>query len=443
MNGHAPVAPTTMKPHDCGCGCGGSCGCDSRCCDLECLVRPNFYCGQMLTDADMTALVDWTRTRLALSRYRDGWGVACGLHVTCGRARSRAGCCDDEGPAVYVNPGYAVDCCGNDLVVCEPVRVDLSGICRPDDDPCAPAKAPPKNQPAGTQAADGGLGKGCWDRLSEGIFAVDLYLRYHEDLGHGQRPLLGGPCGHDTGCEYGRVLERPCVHAELAPLPTDDRTPDDVRRREFKERLQATVKEIRNALQRGATGLRDYLRRHPPTRFCFLEDLYCCLRELEGTTNKADKPQLDEIRDRLPFWLLVDWLVQQLDCECGSCRPDTGVPIARVHLRKSGDQPPTCSVLFIEDSTPYRRLLARDECAPRAIDETDLRRYLWLPRQQAEPILRERNIAAAERVGEAEAFKHLAEGEYFAAADRSDLQAVFVRDPGGVDRLAAFTSGKK
>ena len=64
MNRHASAAPTTMKPpHDCGCGCGGWCGCDTRCCDLECLVRPNFFCGQLLTDADITALVDWTRSR--------------------------------------------------------------------------------------------------------------------------------------------------------------------------------------------------------------------------------------------------------------------------------------------------------------------------------------------------------------------------------------------
>jgi hypothetical protein len=437
MNGHAPVAPTTMKPRDC--SCGGSCSCDSRCCDLECLVRPNFYCGQLLTDADMTALVDWTRTRLALSRYRDGWGVVCGLHVTCARPGSRAGCCDDDGTIVYVNPGYAVDCCGNDLVVCEPLPVDLSRICRPDDDPCAPGAAA-KDSPGKQQApADDGRGKGCWDRLSEGVFAVDLYLRYHEDLGHGQRPLLGARCGQDTGCEYGRVLERPCVHAELAPLPTTDQTPGDARRQEFKARLQATVKEISDALQRGAAGLRDYLRRHPPTRFCFLDDLYCCLRDLEGTSTKADKQQLQEVRERLQFWLLYDWLVTQLDCECGSCRPDTGVPLARIYLRRSGDVLPVCRVNFIDDSPPYRRLLARDECAPPPIDETDLRRYLYLPRPQAEPILKQHNIATAKRVGEAEAYKHLAEGEYFAAADWSDLRAVFVRDPGGVDRLAAFT----
>jgi hypothetical protein len=78
-----------------------------------------------------------------------------------------------------------------------------------------------------------------------------------------------------------------------------------------------------------------------------------------------------------------------------------------------------------------------------AIDEADLRRYLWLPRQQAEPILKQRSIGVADRVTEAEAFRHLAEGEYFAAPHQRDLRAVFVRDPSGVERLAGFTTGKR
>ena len=100
MSVHTPVAPSpATTTHDCGCGCGGRCGCETRCCDLECLVRPNFFCGQLLTDADLTAVVEWTRRRLVLSRYRDGWGIACGLHVSCAPLGGRAGCCDPaDGP---------------------------------------------------------------------------------------------------------------------------------------------------------------------------------------------------------------------------------------------------------------------------------------------------------------------------------------------------------
>ena len=128
------------------CECGGACGCDSRCCELECLVRPNFFCGQLLTDVDLAAMVEWTRKRLALVRYRDGWGIACGLDLSCSDSSGGAACCDNatSGPAIYLSSGYAIDCCGNDLVVCEPMRVDLSSVCTAPDDPCNPRAVTPK-----------------------------------------------------------------------------------------------------------------------------------------------------------------------------------------------------------------------------------------------------------------------------------------------------------
>ena len=139
MKAHATGSTSkTAGSHDCGCGC------ESQCCELECLVRPNFYCGQLLTDIDLDALVDWTKKRFALSRYRDGWGVVCGLHLSCSPPDGATSCCgtEGEGPFVYVKPGYAVDCCGNDLVVCEPIKVNLNGVCGSEEDPCAPPVTP-------------------------------------------------------------------------------------------------------------------------------------------------------------------------------------------------------------------------------------------------------------------------------------------------------------
>src|SRR5262245_47892370 len=124
MNAHASdVIAKAAKSGNCGCGCNckTGCRCQTRCCDLDCLIRPNFFCGQLLTDADLTAMVEWNRSRFALSRYRDGWGVVCGLDVSCSPVYgATVSCCGDSngGPFVYVNPGYAIDCCGNDLVVC-------------------------------------------------------------------------------------------------------------------------------------------------------------------------------------------------------------------------------------------------------------------------------------------------------------------------------------
>src|SRR5436190_12655870 len=91
----APKSATTKKP--CDCGCSGT----AECCELECLVQPRFFCGQLLADQDLTAMVDWVKAKAALQRFRDGWGVVCGLDVHCGK-----------GGTVTVTPGYAIDCCG-------------------------------------------------------------------------------------------------------------------------------------------------------------------------------------------------------------------------------------------------------------------------------------------------------------------------------------------
>src|SRR5713101_5540164 len=112
MQGQAAKKP-------CGCGCADH---EETCCGLDCLTKPRFFCGQLLTDQDMTALVGWTQNKLALSRFRHGWGVVCGLDVRC----------DPMNPAsVVVTPGYAVSCCGEDIVVCKEYPVDLSGLCTP------------------------------------------------------------------------------------------------------------------------------------------------------------------------------------------------------------------------------------------------------------------------------------------------------------------------
>lgn len=105
----------------CGCGgsCGGDCGCGSANASCGCnpgvLVRPSFFAGQLLTDDDLQALTDYTVTKQRLhNRFLVGSGVACGLAVTCHPC---------GGGRVIVQPGYAVDCCGNEILV--PCAVDL------------------------------------------------------------------------------------------------------------------------------------------------------------------------------------------------------------------------------------------------------------------------------------------------------------------------------
>ena len=108
--------------------------CDPRpvcpaCGGLECLCRPRFFAGQLLTDEDLNRLDHYIVAKNRLhNRYLVGWGVACGLEVVC------SVCEPGGGSNVVVRPGYALSPCGNDIVVCkeESVNVcDLINRCRP------------------------------------------------------------------------------------------------------------------------------------------------------------------------------------------------------------------------------------------------------------------------------------------------------------------------
>jgi predicted flap endonuclease-1-like 5' DNA nuclease len=110
-----------------GCGCGekgartvhGGCACaEPERCGVPCLERPVYSAGQLLTADALRLGQRYVGDRLALRRYVDGVGIVCGLHVRC----------DPEHPGwIIVDPGWAVDACGHDVALCEPVRFDLCG----------------------------------------------------------------------------------------------------------------------------------------------------------------------------------------------------------------------------------------------------------------------------------------------------------------------------
>ncbi len=356
---------------DCGCGC-APCRCDTRCCELECLVRPNFYCGQVLTDADLAALVEWTRSRLALVRHREGWGVACGLELSCTAPGTAVGCASreqaaDAGPSVWVGGGYALDCCGDDLVLCEPLRVDLSPVCRPAFDPCN-LLVPPPGRRAGNAATAANGGDDCLHIAGDELVAIQLSLRYAEEPAHGQRALFRGACDDDGPCQYARIRERPCVHLEEVPLAAPVVADEGERWREaFAAGLARQVATVRAAILGGSQAVLKLLRHAPPYRYCFLEELVCCLVKKEGQDAPIALAQWLHIA-RL---IVLDWMLRQLECPCDTCLPDTGVPLGRVILRRRmQERTLRCSVVMIEQSAPWRRPLRRDPCRPpvRGID---------------------------------------------------------------------------
>lgn len=86
------------------------------CGGLQCLCRPRFFAGQLLTEEDLNRLDHYILEKNKLhNRYLHGWGVVCGLEVVCHPCENM----------VTVKSGYALSPCGEDIVVCrdEPVPV--------------------------------------------------------------------------------------------------------------------------------------------------------------------------------------------------------------------------------------------------------------------------------------------------------------------------------
>lgn len=86
------------------------------CLGLQCLERPRYFAGQLLTEAELNSEQAYVIAKNKLhNRYLHGWGVVCGLQVVCHD-------CDGW---VTVKQGYAIDPCGNDIIVCDDQDFDV------------------------------------------------------------------------------------------------------------------------------------------------------------------------------------------------------------------------------------------------------------------------------------------------------------------------------
>ena len=89
----------------------------ATCCDLVCFERPRYFCGHLLKDTDLSTGQTYVIEKHKLyHRTLHGHGIVCGLRLTCD-----ASCCG----YVRIGEGYAIDDCGNDIVVCESARFDV------------------------------------------------------------------------------------------------------------------------------------------------------------------------------------------------------------------------------------------------------------------------------------------------------------------------------
>jgi hypothetical protein len=93
----------------------GPCCCPV-CAGIVCLDRPRFFSGQVLSEADLNNLENYVLAKNRLhNRFLHGSGVVCGLEVVCNE-------CDGY---ITVKPGYAIDSCGNDIIVCKDTPLDV------------------------------------------------------------------------------------------------------------------------------------------------------------------------------------------------------------------------------------------------------------------------------------------------------------------------------
>ena len=223
------------------------------CAHLPDLIRMNYFQGQLLTARDFRTEQTYVREKLKLlNRCLHGYGVLCGLEICpvppdeeCpprdqtarerlereireleaeleqlkaeggdeeARKRLEAaleekrrqleqlgpGGADQTSPSavVLVKCGVALDCCGNEIVLKSPCRVDLLSLLTPDE---------------------------CSRVDRERSATVYLSICYAECGFESTRPLKLDSCGATRGCESTRIREAWKLHASLERPPEDDR----------------------------------------------------------------------------------------------------------------------------------------------------------------------------------------------------------------------------
>jgi hypothetical protein len=92
-------------------------------CNYGPFTRNNYFTGKLLVERDFT---DETRFHMEKLRHHEqllhGWGVVCGLKI---KPHPNEACRDRF---ICLDPGFAVDCCGHDIIVREEECVDLFAL---------------------------------------------------------------------------------------------------------------------------------------------------------------------------------------------------------------------------------------------------------------------------------------------------------------------------
>lgn len=154
-------------------------------CDFNNFMRTRYFPGMLMTDREFEDEQRYQNDRRKLlNRMLHGWGVVCGLNVRATKPQSSN---------IIVEPGMALDCWGNEILICSEQTIDLStNPCSSNEvakqDPCAeyvPVEPDNKN-----------------------LYVVIKY----QERGTKPEPIYatGGSCEEKT-CEFSRTQEGFCI----------------------------------------------------------------------------------------------------------------------------------------------------------------------------------------------------------------------------------------
>ena len=164
--------------------------CKDKHCSYNDIKRTNYFHGMLMTERDFREeQIYHIEKRKLLNRMLHGWGVVCGLKVRPTNPPS---------PNVIVEGGLALDCFGNEILVCEEQTVDLTVK------PCA------------TTAADDPCAQYVLEPQDQALYVVIKY----DERGTKPEPVYapGGSCEEKT-CNFSRTQEGFCI--EVWDYPPD------------------------------------------------------------------------------------------------------------------------------------------------------------------------------------------------------------------------------
>ena len=153
-------------------------------CDYNDFKRARYFHGMLMTDRDFKEeQLYHNRKRKLLNQMLHGWGVVCGLKVKP---------TTPPGPNIIIETGLALDCAGNEILVCEEQTID----------PCV-------KPPSHTELQAGP----CEESLIVGREFTTLYvmIKYKERITD-KVPVYapGGSC-EEKVCDYTRTQEGYCI----------------------------------------------------------------------------------------------------------------------------------------------------------------------------------------------------------------------------------------